>query len=64
MLGTGRDFASTDICPFGNLRAWAGFFTNALWHALYILGIFVGMGKRAFALFVNLQARALRALDF
>ena len=30
----------------------------------YILGIFAGMGKRAFALFVNLRARALRALDF
>ena len=29
-----------------------------------IFGNFAGMGKRAFALFVNLRARALRALDF
>ena len=30
----------------------------------YIFGNFVGMGKWAFALFVNLQAQALQALDF
>ena len=29
-----------------------------------IFGNFAGMGKWAFALFVNLRARALRALDF
>ena len=29
-----------------------------------IFGNFAGMGKQAFALFVNLQARALWALDF
>ena len=78
-MGTGTNFAGTGIfgmpffkffghgqlrhCPFQKSGHGQGF-SPMPYGMPYILGIFAGTGERAFALFVNLRARALWALDF